>query len=44
MSAFYTLLGRKTATPAAANAEYISDEKSYEQYQTGIEINYNFKF
>lgn len=44
MSAFYSLLGRKTGTPVAANAEYISDEKSYEQYQTGIQINYNFKF
>jgi hypothetical protein len=44
VSAFYSSLGRKTGTPAAANAEYISDEKSYEQYQTGIEISYNIKF
>ncbi len=44
MSAFYELQGRKTGTPVAVNAEYISDEKSYEEYQTGIEFNYNFKF
>jgi hypothetical protein len=44
VSAFYSLFDRKTGTPAAANAEYISDEKSYNQYQTWIRIDYNFKF
>jgi len=44
MSVYYSLNDRVTGTPAAANAEYISDEKSYDQYQTGIQINYNFKF
>lgn len=44
VSAFYNLMGRKTGTPVAVNAEYISDEKSYEQYQAGIEFNYNINF
>lgn len=44
VSAFYNLMGRKTGTPVAVNSEYISDEKSYEQYQTGIEFNYNINF
>jgi hypothetical protein len=44
VSAFYALTTRKTGTPAAVNAEYISDEKSYNQYQTGIKISYSLKF
>ncbi len=41
---FYSLMGRKTGTPVEANAEYISDEKSYEQYRAGIKINYKLEF
>lgn len=44
MSAFYNLMGRKTGTPVDINAEYISDEKSYEQYQMGMKFNYNINF
>jgi hypothetical protein len=44
VSVFYSFTSRKTGTPAAANAEYISDEKSYNQYQTGIKIKYSFEF
>ena len=44
VSAFYSLNTRKTETPIAANAEYLSDEKSYNEYQTGMQINYNFDF
>ncbi len=44
VSVFYAFTSRKTNTPAAANAEYISDEKSYNQYQTGIKVQYNFEF
>lgn len=44
VSVFYSFTSRKTGTPAAANAEYISDEKSYNQYQAGIKIQYSFEF
>jgi hypothetical protein len=44
VTAFYSLTTRKTGTPAAVNSEYISDEKSYDQYQTGLKISYSFKF
>lgn len=44
VSAFYSYTSRETSTPAEANAEYISDEKSYHEYQTGLRIKYNFEF
>ena len=44
VSAFYSFTARKTGTPAAVNAEYISDEKSYDQYQAGMKIKYNLEF
>ncbi len=44
VSAFYSLTTRKTGTPAAINAEYISDEKSYDQYQAGLKISYSINF
>ncbi len=44
VTAFYSLTNRKTDTPAAVNAEYISNEKSYDQYQTGLKISYLLKF
>ncbi len=44
VSAFYSLTTRKTGTPAEVNAENISDEKSYDQYQAGLKISYSLKF
>lgn len=44
ITAFYSLLKRITGTPVEVNAEYISDEKSYDQYQTGVKISYNLEF
>ncbi|HEY6907410.1 MAG TPA: hypothetical protein VI230_08060, partial [Ignavibacteriaceae bacterium] len=44
VSVFYSFLKRITGTPVSENAEYISDEKSYHQYQTGIKFTYNIDF
>lgn len=44
VSAFYSLTTRETGTPAEINAGYISDEKSYDQYQAGLKISYSLKF
>jgi len=44
LSAFFTWMNRDTHSTINANEEYISDEKDYSQYQTGIKFNYQIKF
>ena len=43
ITAFYNSLYRDSTTEAVQNEQYLSDEKDYKQYQTGLRITYNFK-
>jgi len=44
VTAFVNWIYRDSDTSAEANREYLSDEKDYNQYQTGLKFSYNFKF
>ncbi len=43
LSAFCYWFGRKTTTLAEQNKEYVSNEKDYSQYQTGMTLVYKLK-
>ncbi len=42
--AFYHWMGRESSSPSDINKDYISDEKDYTQYRTGISFNYSVSF